>query len=368
MIRIGNLSFRYQGADRNALSGISLHIPEGDFLGIIGSSGAGKSTLTYAMNGVAPHHFPGDFYGEVLIDGLDTVNAGAERISRLVGSVFQDIDGQMVASVVEDEILFGLENFGVDHREIEGRLEEALAAAGISELRNRTISSLSGGQKQKLAIAAITALRPKIIVLDEPTGELDPRSSRRIFEYLRELNEGLGITIVVVEQKIMLLCEFVKHLVVIDRGAVIRQGTVGEVLQRPDILKNAGVNIPRVTSLGETLREQGLYAGELPHSPEEARIMMEALGPRKAVPAGQVSESSASPSVNRPPRTGDKGEMLRFEEVVFSYTPNSGRGAIRDLSFAVEPGEFVALLGENGAGKSTLCRLCNGLLKPSGGR
>jgi energy-coupling factor transport system ATP-binding protein len=374
MIRIRNLSFRYQGADRNALSDISLHIPEGDFLGIIGSSGAGKSTLTYAMNGVAPHHFPGDFYGEVLIDGLDTVNAGVEQISRRVGSVFQDIDGQMVASVAEDEILFGLENFGVDHREIEDRLEGALAAAGISELRNRTISSLSGGQKQKLAIAAITALRPKIIVLDEPTGELDPRSSRRIFEYLRELNEDLGLTIVAVEQKIMLLCEFAKHLMVMDRGAVVRQGTVDEVLQRPDILKNAGVNIPRVTSLGERLREQGIYTGKLPRDLDQARTMMEscnrrpapgtpAEGPARNGSGGAAGTTGAAGSTG----SGRSGEMLRFERVSFSYAPG-GEGTIRDLSFVIGAGEFVALLGENGAGKSTLCRLCNGLLKPSGGR
>jgi energy-coupling factor transport system ATP-binding protein len=296
MITIKDLSFRYAGADRNALSGINLEIPDGDFLGIIGSSGAGKSTLTYALNGVVPHHYAGDFYGSVLISGLDTqpspaslreawgegspldtVDAGVEKLSRLVGSVFQDIDGQMVASVVEDEILFGLENFAVDHAEIEGRLTETLSAAGIPELRKRAISTLSGGQKQKVAIAAITALRPRIIVLDEPSGELDPRSSRKIFEYLKELNEKHGITIIVVEQKIMLLCEFAKRLAVMDSGALVRHGAVSEVLQRPDILEDAGVNIPRVTTLGERLREKGLYVGDLPHDLPQAQIMMKQI-------------------------------------------------------------------------------------------
>jgi energy-coupling factor transport system ATP-binding protein len=275
MVLIKDLSFRYSQGEKNALSGINLEIPDGDFLGIIGSSGAGKSTLTYAINGVVPHHFPGDFYGEVRINGLDTVESEAETIARQVGSVFQDIDGQMVASVVEDEILFGLENFGIVRNEIEGRLEEALAAAGIGDLRYREISSLSGGQKQKAAIAAITALRPKIIVLDEPTGELDPRSSRKIFEYLKELNEKHGVTIIVVEQKIMLLCEFAKHLAVMNQGARVRHGTVTEVLQQPDILEGAGVNIPRVTTLGNKLRELGLYSGELPHDLVRARLMMD---------------------------------------------------------------------------------------------
>jgi energy-coupling factor transport system ATP-binding protein len=243
-------------------------------LGIIGSSGAGKSTLTYAINGVVPHHFNGDYYGEIRVNGLDTLESGVDELSKQVGSVFQDIDGQMVAQVVEDEILFGLENFGVPHDEIESRLEEALAAAGINDLRYREMSSLSGGQKQKAAIASVIALRPRILVLDEPTGELDPQSSRKIFECLRELNEKHGITIIVVEQKIMLLCEFAKRLAVMRNGRMVCEGTVKDVLQQPDVLENAGVNIPRVTTLGNRLRQKGIYSGKLPKDLSEAQIMM----------------------------------------------------------------------------------------------
>ena len=284
MVEIKNLSFRYRGADKHALSDITLTVPDGAFLGIIGTSGAGKSTLTYAVNGVIPHHFAGDFYGGVLVNGLDTIDAGPEAAARMVGSVFQDIDGQMVASVVEDEVLFGLENFGVDHGEIEGRLVEALERAGIPELRLRLLSSLSGGQKQKVAIAAITALRPGIIVLDEPTGELDPQSSRKIFFYLKELNEKYGITIIVVEQKIMLLCEFAEYLAVMDRGMIIRQGRVEDVLQEPEALEEAGVNIPRLTTLGKRLREVGFYQGRLPHNMDQGREMMRAALGRREVP------------------------------------------------------------------------------------
>ena len=277
MIAVRNLSFRYAGGKENALSGIDLSVADGEFLGVIGSSGAGKSTLTYAINGVVPHHFNGDYYGEIRVNDLDTVEAGLDALSRQVGSVFQDIDGQMVAQVVEDEILFGLENFGIARDEIEGRLDEALTAAGIRDLRYREMSSLSGGQKQKAALAAVIALRPRVIVLDEPTGELDPQASRKIFECLRELNEKHGITVVVVEQKIMLLCEFAKRLAVMDAGRLVLEGTVREVLQRPDILENAGVNIPRVTALGDRLRQKGLYAGELPRDLPEAESMMRGL-------------------------------------------------------------------------------------------
>jgi energy-coupling factor transport system ATP-binding protein len=357
MIDIKNLSFRYRGGETEALKRISLSIPRGDFLGIIGSSGAGKSTLSYVINGVAPHHFPGDFYGEVIVNGLDTLEAGTERIARHVGSVFQDINAQMVTSVVEDEILFGLENFGVPREEIEDRLEEALAAAGIPELRTRAIASLSGGQKQKLAIAAITALRPDIIVLDEPTGELDPRSSRSIFEYLGELNKKYGITVIVVEQKIMLLCEFAKRLAVMDQGSLILEGTVNRVLRNAPVLEAAGINIPRVTTLGRALSKRGLYSGEPPYNLVQAEGMMrEVLARTGGPPAGK----KAPPA--REDRKGDP--MVRFERVFFRY---GGETVIEDVSFEIGRGEFVALLGENGAGKSTLCRLCNGLLKPSSG-
>ena len=273
MISIKGLTFRYAGAKRDALSKISLEIADGDFIGIIGSSGAGKSTLTFAINGVVPHHYSGDFYGSVTVNGLDTVDAGTENLSRIVGSVFQDIDAQMVASVVEDELLFGLENFGVPRDEIEMRVSEALSAAGITDLRHRQLNSLSGGQKQKTAIAAITALRPKLIVLDEPTGELDPYSSRRIFEYLKELNEQYGMTIIIVEQKIMLLCEFARRLLVLDHGVLLLEGMVKDVLQHASALEESGVNIPRVTTLGKRLREQALYQGNLPLNLEEGLAM-----------------------------------------------------------------------------------------------
>ncbi|MDR1397903.1 MAG: ATP-binding cassette domain-containing protein [Desulfarculales bacterium] len=274
MIRIDNLSFAYGGGEKKVLEEISLHIGEGDFLGIIGPSGAGKSTLAFAVNGVVPHHFNGDFYGRVTVDGLDSLEAGPEALARRVGSVLQDIESQLLASVVEDEILFGLENFSLPRAQIEERISYALAAAGISDLRARAISSLSGGQKQKVAIAAIMALRPKIMLLDEPTGELDPQSSLRVFETLSQLNRLHGVTIVVIEQKIMMLCEFAHRLAVMERGRLILEGPVEEVLLYPEKLEAAGVNIPRVATLAGKLRARGLYQGKTPLNIAQATAMM----------------------------------------------------------------------------------------------
>ena len=253
MICIQDLSFTYKNGTEPALREVSLTLPDGDFLGVIGPAGAGKTTLTRAIAGMIPHHYTGDYYGSVTVNGLDTVETPLDQISRLVGTVFQDVESQIISPVVEDEILYGLENFGVPRAEIPRRLEEALGMVGIADLRERSIASLSGGQRQKVAIASILALKPQILVLDEPTGELDPRSSRQIFTLLRKLNEEQGITVIIVEQKIMLLCEFARHLAVLNEGRVMRQGEVREVLAHAEDLEAAGVNCPRVTTYSRAL-------------------------------------------------------------------------------------------------------------------
>lgn len=258
MITIEGLTFQYKNSNRNAIEDIHLSIQDGAFLGIIGESGAGKTTLIRAINGIIPHHFPGDYYGSVKIDGEDTFDVTPSTISLKVGTVFQDIDSQMIASVVEDEILFGLENYSIQRDEIEARLSGALDAVGISQLRYRNISHLSGGQKQKVAIAAIIALRPKILLLDEPTSELDPQSSLAIFQLLRELNEKHGLTIIVVEQKIMLLSEFAKELAVMKGGRLLLHGSVRDVLKNTDQMEKSGINCPRVATLSNRLKELGV--------------------------------------------------------------------------------------------------------------
>ncbi len=275
MVHIEQLNFQYKQGTEFALQDINLDIREGEFVGIIGNSGAGKTSFTCALNGMIPHHYAGDFYGVVQIDGLDTVEVKPVELSRFVGSVFQDVDAQMVAAMVEDEILFGLENFQVPREEIEERIQTSLQTIGIEHLRYRNISTLSGGQKQKVAIAAIIALRPRLLVLDEPTGELDPASSRQIFEMLRMLNQEYGMTIVVVEQKIMLLCEFVKRLIVLEQGRVEYDGETREVLKYKRELEALGVNVPRIVTLADALKVRGYEVGQVPLNLSEAKSMVE---------------------------------------------------------------------------------------------
>ncbi len=277
MIRIENLTFKYRNSKKNALENIDLSIEDGDFIGIIGKSGAGKSTLTYVINGIIPHHYQGDYYGSVKIDGDDTFDKTPSELSLKIGSVLQDIDSQMVSSVVEDEILYGLENFSIPKDEVEPRLSSSLKELGISSLRYRTIDSLSGGQKQKVAIAAILALRPKMLLLDEPTSELDPKSSVQIFQLLRDLNKKHGITIIVVEQKIMLLSEFAEKLVVMSEGKIVFNGKVRDVMKHSSELERIGINCPRVVTLSNRLIDRGVDIGKVCINLDEAEAMARGL-------------------------------------------------------------------------------------------
>ena len=270
MIEMQDFSFRYREGAEPVVRDVSLRIPDGCFVGITGPAGSGKSTLTYAVNGIIPHCYPGDFYGSVTVDGLDTVEASLTDVSRLVGSVCQDIDSQMVATVVEDEILYGLENFAVPRDEIPARVGEALAAMGIADLRERTIDSLSGGQKQKVAVASVVALKPRVLVLDEPTAELDPASSVAVFELLARYARENGTTVIVVEQKIALLSDYADLLVIVDGGSIRYAGTPDEVLAHSDELLALGANCPRSTTLMNALARRGLYDGPAVRSVAQA--------------------------------------------------------------------------------------------------
>ena len=366
MIEIQELTFKYAGAKKNALDKISLEIEKGGFVGIIGESGAGKTTLCNCINGLIPHHYTGDFYGSVKVDGTDTFDINAGKLALKVGSVFQDIESQITGYFVEDEILFGLENFGIPADEIESRITSSLDTLGIGELRHKEISSLSGGQKQKVVIAAILALEPDILVLDEPTGELDPASSVQIFEMLKKLNEEKGITIVVAEQKIMLLCEFVKKLIVLEHGTCVHYGEIRSTLTHQREMEEAGINCPRVLTLtgkmvAEGLAPKGMKAEDrICLNAEEAAEFIRKVTGKKLVADDKAVESA---DISKPAENSED-VVLEFSNVGFSYNETAN---VHDLNVKVHKGDFISIIGSNGAGKSTFSKLTNGLLKPSVG-
>ncbi|MCI2051256.1 MAG: energy-coupling factor transporter ATPase [Atopobiaceae bacterium] len=374
IIELKDVSFTYASAasdgteaPKPSLSHITATIGTGEFVGIIGPSGAGKSTLASVMSGAIPHHFKGTLFGATLVDGKDTCDITLTDISQIVGSVLQDIDTQMVASVVEDEMLFGLENFGVPHTEIEGRIEETLATVGITDLRDREIATLSGGQKQKVAIAAILALRPRVLVLDEPTAALDPASSTLVFDTLEEVRRQ-GVTVVVIEQKVALLSKYCDRILVMNQGKLLLDGTPREVFAHAEKLRSIGVDSPRVARVYNSLAKDGLLPQGTPClTVEEAAAIEERLIPeasRTAPAEGSFRQGSKHVVAARPHAEGAE-PVVKLRDVCFQY-PNGG-AAVKDLEMSVYPGEMVAVVGQNGAGKTTLTKLLNGLLKPSSG-
>ncbi len=364
IIELDDVSFSYRTDGPRALDGITLSLEEGAFLGIIGPSGAGKSTLAAVLSGAIPHHFGGPFFGSALVAGTDTCDVTLTDIARVVGSVNQDIDAQMVASVVEDELLFGLENFGAPHERIDRIVDEALAAVGIPELREREIATLSGGQKQKVAIAAILALAPRVLVLDEPTAALDPVSSRMVFDVLRELNERQGITVIVIEQSVALLSEYCERIIVMDRGRVALDGTPHEVFGHAAELRAIGVDSPRVARISNSLAAAGLCPASEPclNVTEAEELVMRVAGP----PDHAAKTRPPTPSPHAPARPAPGASpVVELARASFRYP--GGGASVDELDLAVYPGEIVALVGQNGAGKTTATKLINGLLKPASG-
>ena len=368
IIEMECVSFSYGTATDGAyaLKDIDLSVEEGTFVGLIGPSGAGKSTLANAITGAIPHHYRGRLFGSTLVAGLDTCEAPLTDIAKVVGSVLQDIDAQMVASVVEDELLFGLENFGIDHREIEGRIASALDSVGIADLRHREIATLSGGQKQKVAIAAILAMTPRVIVMDEPTSALDPASARDVFEVLRRAKELTGMTVILIEQTVALLAEYCDRVVVIDQGRIALDGTPTDVFSHGENLRAIGVDTPRTVRISNSLAEAGLASNDSPAL---------TLDGAESLVAGILAPglSKSSPIV---PRTlGDRPDArnavderpIIVDVAGAAYSYGTGQAGIESIDLAVRAGEILAVVGQNGAGKTTFTKLLNGLIKPSAG-
>lgn len=386
IIEMSDVSFAYGHQEGYALRDVSLSIEEGSFVGVIGPSGAGKTTLAAVLSGAIPHHHAGRLYGETRIAGADTCEASITDIAQTVGCVLQDIDAQMVASVVEDELLFGLENFGVPRERIEGRLSAALDAVGIADLRNREIATLSGGQKQKVAIAAILALAPRVLVLDEPTAALDPASSRSVFDVLRKAQRATGVTVVVVEQMVALLAEYCDRVIVLDGGEVALDGSPHEVFARSAELRAIGVDTPRTVRISNSLAASGVAVMDGPAlTVDEAESLVlrildmgDAPGLRTVrteghgAPEGEGPEARPIPvAAMRPtaraggPSTAHGDPVVEMRGASFSYGP--GAASVEGLDLVVRPGEIFGVVGQNGAGKTTLTKLLNGLLKPTSG-
>ncbi len=254
ILETSNLWFKYSGGSEWALREVNLEVSEGEFIILAGRSGCGKSTLLRCFNGLIPHFYDGEMIGYVKVCGLDTREHPPYVLSQYAGMVFQNPDNQLFALTVEADVAFALENLSIPRDEIRERVDWALKIMGIEELRDKSPLELSGGQKQKVAIASILALRPKILLLDEPTSSLDPYSAKQLIDTIVELNQKYRITILIAEHRLDMLLPYASRLIIIDNGRIVLDGNPREILEKNDVV-SYGVSTPRVVKVATQLKK-----------------------------------------------------------------------------------------------------------------
>jgi energy-coupling factor transport system ATP-binding protein len=354
-ICVHNLCFRYAESERCVLNGIDLRIAMGETVLLLGPSGSGKSSLALALTGLIPQRIPGDMTGEVIIAGHNSATTPLATLCTQAGIVMQDPASQMVMPRVDEEIAFGLENLGLARNEMEQRIEIILAQTGLTALRRAWIDLLSSGQQQRVALTAVLALSPKILILDEPTASLDPAGATAFFEVLHAWQSATGATVVIIEHRLDLVLPLVDRVVVLNRqGELLGEGAPHSFFHtHATQLAVEGIWLPATVRLRLALGQQGQVLPPLPLDVDNA------AGVLQAVALNPVLLPPGSQTLSQPP-------LIHLEQLRFRY--GNGPEVLHGIDLQVSQGDFLALVGSNGSGKSTLASHLVGLFTPQSGK
>ncbi|MFA5867519.1 MAG: ATP-binding cassette domain-containing protein [Actinomycetota bacterium] len=359
MIALDDFVFYYTDVEKPALDHISLKIQDGAFVLVTGPSGSGKTTFLRVLNGLVPHFYGGRIGGNALVYGLEAKEESVRRLSASVGMVFQDSTAQFVTDTVEGEIAFGLENIGLAGDEIARRVDETAGLMGIKHLIGRQAATLSGGERQKAAVASVMAMRPRVLALDEPTAELDPDAAGELLELLIKLNRERGLTVILAEHRLERVVQFADSIIELRSGKA-EMGPTSEMAE-------SIVNAPPVIELG---RKMGWHPPPLSVEAARERIRLEPLTPTLSLPAGrqarrgrEIVDKGSGPNctVEKGP---DPKTAVCAHGLSFSYDANK---VLENINLTFNDGQITALMGPNGAGKTTMLKLLCGLLKPASG-
>jgi len=346
MISIENLTYYYPDSEEAALDNINLTVEEGEFILLLGPSGCGKSTLVQCLNGIIPKVAGGDLTGEIFINKKNVRDHKVYQLSTDVGLVFQNPDTQLFGLTVEEDVAFGPENLGIEREGIRARVKHSLETVGLKDLKDRFTFTLSGGEKQRTAIAGNLAMEPKILVLDEPTSDLDPAGTKEVFETLKHLNRDRRITIILIEHKIDEVMGLADRSVVMDKGRIILDGNTYDIFSQDlDVLEEIGIHLPQLMGISSLLEVSPSYDD-----------IVSGLGSLN----GSFKDLPAASHPARGPL------QVVFENVEFGY--HDANLALKGVNLEIGRGEFVALIGPNGSGKTTLLSCLIGLNRPTAGR
>lgn len=353
IVEFQRVTYTHYAKAAPALSDVNLAIRRGSFTLLVGPSGSGKSTLCQMLNGIIPHVLGGVMTGKIIVNGQDVSKTQVQNLASSVGLLFQDPEWMFANLQVEDEVAFGPENLRTPPAEIKERVDEALNYVGLIPLRKNLVWALSGGQVQKLGLAAVLAMQTPLIVLDEPTANLDPATTHAVHELILRLRQD-GKTIILVTKDLDEFIAEADDIILLSEGRVLAQDSPRNMVEKHgSLMLDLGVWLPEPTEIGLRLKKDDRLRGKpVPLTVEEAAETLAGSSFKNvASKKGQVT-------------LGDV--LVRAENVRFSYNKRSQ--ALLGVSFDIRQGEIAAIVGQNGAGKSTLSKLLVGLLKPSGGQ
>lgn len=357
LVEIRNVTYTHWNHSQPLLKDLSLSIQRGTLNVLVGPGGSGKSTICDLISGKIPHLLGGEFVGDVILNGANTRNMEVKDIARQVGYVFQDPESMFATLSVEDEVAFGPENLKQSVSDIRQTVERVLGITQLLPFRERPVWNLSGGQVQKLGLAAILAMQPELILLDEPTSNLDPIATHSVHTLVHALrNEGM--TVLLVTRELDEFLENVDQLLLLEDGHISVCGTPGQVLMQAGqrMVESLGVWLPETAEIGIALQKTGKYpVPAIPLTVSETLNLLEGTGLLGEALTGQPG----APKSNR--------DQTLISAHNLTYTYPGGAQALKGVSLEVRAGEMLAIVGRNGAGKSTLARLMVGLLKPQGG-
>jgi energy-coupling factor transport system ATP-binding protein len=335
------------------LHDLDLRVAEGEVVAVVGPTGSGKSTLLHICAGVIPHFISGELSGQVRVLGVDSRESSLARISARLGTVTQDPENQLFNLIVADEVAWGMENRAWARDDIGRGLAEALDFFRIPHLRDRITYDLSGGEKQRLVLAANYAPRPHLFILDDPTSQLDPIGAQEVLAGIRDLAES-GQTILLVEGKLEEIWSLVDRVLLLNGGTIELDAPRDELYRHLDLFTEARVPLPQLVELGARLSRSGVSVPPLPPDVEGAAA---SLGHVAISSAGEAGPAGA---VERPVR-------LRVSELTYTYPPPRRTRALRGVDLTFPEGSVAAIVGQNGSGKTTLARCLSGHLRPSAG-